>query len=235
MEKLIYILWKHPSSTAESFHRELLSVTAPTILSAGAQKIRMMLNDAAVASAKKLQIHSSISQLTPPDALVSFWLNSASDRHDIQAHLALACTRLYGYVVSESEPLLNTRYATAAGERSPGMNQVVLLRKPERLTREQWLDIWLNSHTQIAIDTQSTFGYRQNIVVRSLTPDAAPIDAIVEENFPADAMTSGQAFYNAVGNEALYKENQGKMFASVQRFIDFDKLDCLPMSEYYFV
>jgi len=54
------------------------------------------------------------------------------------------------------------------------MYQVVLLRKPPRLSHEQWLEIWLGSHTQVAIDTQSTFGYRQNVIVRPLTFAAPP-------------------------------------------------------------
>ena len=58
-----------------------------------------------------------------------------------------------------------------------------------RLSYEQWLDIWHNSHTRVAIDTQSTFGYRQNVVVRPLTYLAPPIDAIIEENFPPAAMS----------------------------------------------
>ena len=116
--------------------------------------------------------------------------------------------------------------------RVEGMCQVVFLQKPDRLSYEQWLDTWHHSHTQVAIDTQSTFGYRQNVVARALTEGAPPCDAIIEENFPAAAMNSQQAFYAAVGDEVKFRANQKAMIDSCVRFIDFDKIDVLPTSEY---
>ena len=78
--------------------------------------------------------------------------------------------------------------------------------RPQRLSQQQWLEIWHGSHTQVAIDTQSTFGYRQNVVARPVTYAAPPFDAIIEENFPAAAMSSQQAFYGVDSDQAL-KEN----------------------------
>ena len=114
------------------------------------------------------------------------------------------------------------------------MNEVVMFRKPEDVDRADFLDVWLGSHTQIAIDTQSTFGYVQNIVGDTLDPGSPWFDAIVEENFPEAAMTSQEAFYNAVGNEALYKEREKIMIDSVVRFIDFASMERMPLSEYNF-
>jgi hypothetical protein len=51
-----------------------------------------------------------------------------------------------------------------------------------------------------AIEMQSTFGYVRNEVVRALTPDAPPWDAIVEENFPIGALHDPAVFYDAVGD-----------------------------------
>jgi hypothetical protein len=45
-------------------------------------------------------------------------------------------------------------------------------------------------------------------------------------------MTDPMVFYDAVGDEAKRKRNRKTMIESVVRFIDFDKMDCLPMSEY---
>jgi hypothetical protein len=142
------------------------------------------------------------------------------------------CSAIHGYLVTESEPLINTQHPGKKNQRAYGMNQVVLLRKPDSIHYEKWIDIWHNSHTQIAMETQSTFAYRQNVVARPVTRQAIALDAIVEENFPPEAMTSAHAFYNAVGDDKLLKKNQTAMFESVQRFIDLEKLDCLPMSEY---
>ena len=56
---------------------------------------------------------------------------------------------------------------------------------------------------------------------------------MIEENFPPEAMQSDHAFYG-VGeddDEGL-KANLGAMLESCSRFIDFDKIDVIPMSEY---
>ena len=69
----------------------------------------------------------------------------------------------------ESEPLRNQAvHPSQPGERVYGMCHVVFFRKPEAMARDQWLQVWQGSHTAVAIETQSTFGYRQNVVVRTL-------------------------------------------------------------------
>jgi len=45
-------------------------------------------------------------------------------------------------------------------------------------------------------------------------------------------MTDPMVFYNAVGDEAKRKRHEKTMVDSVVRFIDFDKIDRIPMSEY---
>jgi hypothetical protein len=72
-------------------------------------------------------------------------------------------------------------------------------------------------------------------VARTLTVGAPHVDAIIEENFPAAAISSQQAFYDAVGDEEKMQANQQAMIDSVVRFIDFDRIDVLPASEYIFV
>jgi hypothetical protein len=39
-------------------------------------------------------------------------------------------------------------------------------------------------------------------------------------------------FYNAAGDEVRRKRHEKAMLESVVRFIDFDKMDRIPMSEY---
>jgi len=112
------------------------------------------------------------------------------------------------------------------------MCHVVFMSPPASMSREDWLAVWKDSHTQVAIDTQSTFGYRQNLVVRCLGEATPPCHAIVEENFPPEAMTSDHAFYATGGDEALLKKNMAAMMESCARFIDFAHIDVIPMSEY---
>jgi hypothetical protein len=242
MEKLIYLLWKPQAQNIEAFRDQMVSQLAGQLTQAGAMQLRLAIADPDVEAAQKKRLLSA--KLNPaPDALVSFWLNSAGLRQPAEKILADACTAISGYLVTESEPLPNTRHSTSMGQRTAGMNQVVLLRRPARLNAQEWLRLWLEQHTPIAIATQSTFGYRQNVVARVLTDNPLTqelaIDAIVEENFPPAALSSLHAFYNALddqgkNDDTLLRKNQTAMFASVQRFIDLDKLDCLPMSEYNF-
>ena len=56
--------------------------------------------------------------------------------------------------------------------------------------------------------------------------------AVVEENFPPEAMASDHAFYATGGDEALLQKNMNAMIESCTRFIDFQKIDVIPMSEY---
>lgn len=95
-----------------------------------------------------------------------------------------------------------------------------------------WLDIWQNHHTRIAIETQDNFLYVQNRVVQVLSHGAAPLSAIVEECFPPAAMTAPQAFFDAPRDEAKFQRNLAAMMDSCKRFIDFDRLDVLPTSQY---
>ena len=83
----------------------------------------------------------------------------------------------------------------------------------------------------MAIETQDTFEYVQNTIVRALTKDASAIDAIVEECFPAEAMTDPYAFFDAVGDEAAFQRNLARMMDSVNRFLDLP-IDCIPSSQY---
>jgi len=229
LEKMLYVVWKNEADLAEAFRRRLLEEMSPQLIRLGARWLRIGVVDDHVAPAAPLRTETT----RPPIAgLVSIWVDTSVRRRPLEEAIQASVHRLAGYLVTESEPIVNTKHVAAEGGRTPGMYQVVLLRRPPRLSREQWLDIWLGSHTQVAIDTQSTFGYRQNVIVRPLTYLAPAYDAIVEELFPAEAMTDPMAFYNAAGDEAKRKRHEKAMVESVVRFIDFDKMDRIPMSEY---
>ena len=232
----MYVLWKPGDMASEQFRDNFLQQVVASLQQAGASQLRFTVIDNAVTPAARLFIrHTQPS----PDAIASFWLDSAIHRQALEQILRSCCSACHGYLVTESEALRNQQHMAPKGQRTHGMNQVVFLRRPSRLDFQTWIDLWHNSHTQIALETQSTFGYRQNVVTRTLTAGAMPIDAIVEENFPPEAMDSAHAFYKAIAADGkkdheLMKQHQTKMYQSVQRFLDFDQLDCLPMSEYNF-
>lgn len=230
MEKTLYPVWKKTDQSLEDFRSQLLGAASEQLLSSGVLRLSVIVVDEAVEEAAGLRQQNINQPLM--DAVISMWVDSANYRQAQEQIIAGHVERFHGYLVSESEPLVNRQHPADKGGRVEGMCEVVFLQKPARLEYQQWLDIWLNSHTQIAIDTQSTFGYRQNVVTRILTEGAPPVDAIIEENFPAAAIHSQHAFYDAVGDDEKLQANQKAMIDSVVRFIDFERIDVLPASQY---
>jgi len=231
MEKLIYILWRDPAETPDAYAQRLRSSLSAGLRDAGARGLKINVADSAVTPAAGLrQMHL----LPQADAFANVWVDSAiaSLRAPVDAVIAMHSLRHAAYLVSESQPLRNRRRPPQAGERTEGFAQMALLKRPAKLDYEAWLDIWHNSHTKVAVETQSNFEYIQNLVVRRLTPDGPAYDAIVEECFPAAAMTDPYTFFDAAGDEAKFQHNLKRMMDSVARFIDMDQLDVVPTSQY---
>ena len=225
VEKLLYPMWKRPDQGAEAFREQLLDELAPALLEKGLRGLRLCVADEAVAKAAGLRQET----LCPAaDALVSVWLDSAVFREPLESDIAKYCERYWGFLVTESAPLVQEQPADA---RMQGWTQVVFLERPPALPEEDWLELWQGSHTAVAIDTQSTFAYRQNVVVRHLCGEAPPIHAVVEESFPDAAMDSPHAFYDAGSDEELQQRVEA-MIQSCARFIDFERITVIPMSDY---
>ncbi len=165
----------------------------------------------------------------PKDLFISFW----QDTHELAPQL-LNLLKTNSEAFQEYLCLENTPLTFQSNEvgLQPHYHQVALLKRPENLTQEQWLDTWINSHTQIAIETQSTFIYIQNICT-SIQPrgDWPLMDAIVEEGFPLEACSDREVFFDAKGNPELKTEHEQEMIASCLRFIDFENFDCLPTQQ----
>jgi hypothetical protein len=230
MEKLIYVLWRDPALPAEAWGERLRSELAEAAGRAGARSLHVNVVDAAVAPAAGLRQGDPAKA---PDGFLGVWLDTAiaGYRRPLDEAVAAHSARHAAYLVSESVPLRNRRQPSP-GQRTEGFAQMALLRRPAQLSHEQWLDIWHNSHTPIARQTQSHFEYVQNLVVRRLTPDGPDYDAIVEECFPAAAMTDPYVFFDAVGDEAKFQHNLKRMMESVHRFIEMDRIEVLPTSQY---
>jgi hypothetical protein len=145
------------------------------------------------------------------------------------ALLSQQCERVAAYLVTESVPLRPP--GTQFGDRTTGLANIALLRRPDRLDRETWMARWQLDHTTVAIETQSTFGYTQNTVWRALTPDAPVIDGIVEELFPAEAITDLHAFFGAADDRDL-DDRMSRMIASTSAFGANENVDTVPTSRY---
>jgi hypothetical protein len=229
VEKLIYVVWKPDDLPVDRLRHDLLGPTAQELMGVGVRALAVNLADEQAAFAQGLRI-TRID--TPMVGTVSVWVNTHLNRAPVERALARLFSRLAGYLVVESVPIVNTKHVAAPGARVPGICTVAFLQKPDALTYDAWLELWQGQHTPVAIETQSTFLYIQNVVVRALTADAPAWTAIVEEAFPAEAATDPMVFYDAGGSQEKLRERQRRMFASVQKFIDLSRLESHPMSSY---
>ena len=132
--------------------------------------------------------------------------------------------------VTESQPL--PAPATGADGRCDGMANLAFLRRPARMDREEWLRTWLEEHTPVAIETQSTTAYTQHVVVRALTDDAPVIDGVVEEVFPIEATRDLGVFFDSRGSDERMGANIEAMTSSTARFLDDGTVDAIPTGRY---
>lgn len=232
MEKVIYLVWRDPRIDIETFGNTLRGDLAAQLRAIpSVRSLQVNLADAAVAAGAGIKQTNSH---PPLETVVQVWVDSAIAhlRAPVDAAIAAHTSRYAAYLVTESQPLRNLRHPPKPGARTEGFAQIALLRKPQQQPHAEWIDVWHNSHTQIAIETQSTFEYIQNVVIRPLTADAPPLDAMVEESFPLAALNDPFTFFDAIGDEAKFQANLKTMMDSVQRFIDMSRIDVAPTSQY---
>ena len=231
MEKLAYVLWKRGDEADETFKQRLLNEAAPRLMAlpAAIERLRISVVDDDVATGKKLRIGS----MDPAQAaFVSFWIEQSQDRDGVERVLGGTCGRLAGYLVVESRPLVNR--SARAGARTPGFALVSCIEPKDGLAHEEFLRLWHEQQRACAIETQATFGYVRNEIVRALTPNAPSWAAIVEENFPLAALSDPAAFYDAVGDPAKLKRNLKRMLDTCQGFLAQERVESHPMSEWVF-
>ncbi|HUS21733.1 MAG TPA: hypothetical protein VMZ66_06970 [Aeromicrobium sp.] len=205
----------------------LRSTDFRTALSAaGAQAVAVNLDDADVAAALRF------GPAEPISAVVSVWLGSSAPAPVVAAVAsAIDEPELHAYRVTEKVRL--DPHPVADGTRLDAFAQVALLRRPEHLSPDAYLEYWQVHHTPIAIRTQNTSGYVQNIVEEVLTPSSPEIAAIVEEHFPMAALTDPHAFYGSGGDEAELNRRMTELMASVATFGADQGLDLVPTSRYF--
>ncbi|EON31481.1 hypothetical protein GTC6_17329 [Gordonia terrae C-6] len=192
---------------------------------AGATRVQVNLGDDLVSGAMR------IDELDPPIAAVlAFW---APDPGPVLAVVDDCLgVRIDAWAVTDRAPL--DPELPADGTRIDALSNIAFLRRPDELDRDEWLRRWLDDHTQVAIDTQATFGYVQNIVERPLTENAPPVAAIVEELFPMEAVSDIHAFYGSGGDQQELERRMTLMLQSVARFGADRNLDVVPTSRHDF-
>jgi hypothetical protein len=222
MEKLVYVLFGARGLVARDLARELAK--------AGARRIALNLADDHVAEKRATRI----AREDPPiGAVASFWVDDVDARTPLEDALARRAERLAGYSVLESVALANTTRRAPPGERTPGINVVACISAAPGVSRELFLERWLERHRAVALETQASYAYVRNVVVRPLTANAPAWDGIVEEGFPAEAVGDPLLWYKADSRETLQPRLE-RMLASCRSFLDLARVEQHPLSEYRF-
>jgi hypothetical protein len=229
MEKVILVLRAGTCDLAadEQWCEQLRGPVSQELLDLGLPGLTVNVKDAPVRDSLM-----TLSTLDPPvNAVVSVWteqsygpqVSAAVDR------LTELAADVFGYLVTESTPLPSP--VTEPGTRTKALANIALLRRPADLDEATWRRRWHIDHTQVAIETQATFGYTQNAVVRSLTPEAPELAAIVEELFPDAAVSDINAFFGAEDDDELGRRIT-RMVASTSAFGANENIDTVPTSRY---
>jgi hypothetical protein len=216
MEKVVYVLLAPGGLDGPRLRDRLLGPVAADLHAAGARRVQVNVVDDAVRPPFGIPPDPAATGLV---ATVSGWVDAVGTQ-GLDSVLPADLGPWAGYLVTEAEALADRAGRSAAPGRAPGFTQLTLLRRPDRLSWDEWRHRWQGEHTPVAIATQGTFRYVQNVVVRRLGPDTPPYAAVVEESFPADAMGDLSVFFDAVGDDDLLARHMADLSASCDRFMD---------------
>jgi hypothetical protein len=230
MEKLLYTFW-HPKKTGTQLRDELVQLLGPQLKrERGVHSVQINVSDEFFTphpgSLQPLQRTQPGLQGT-----IGIWVDTSYFRGPLEQRMRQH-VGFHGYSVVESQPIVNTTQPVRPGARLDALSQWCFLTKPKHFAHQDWLDIWWNSHTRVAIDTQSTFQYVQHAVLRPLTRNAPMYHGIIEECFPPAAFVSQEVFYDAVGDKARLDRNFKAMMDSCTRFVDMNTMELIFTSQY---
>lgn len=238
MEKVIHLVWRDASMPPEDFQDRLHDLMPSLVGLDVVEGLQLNIADGDVAAGSGIVPDGlrRVSTEPQPEALISLWMRSAvwMRREPVDEVILTSGLRSSSFLVSESEVLVDPD-PTPVGRRSEGFAQIAMLRRPKGQGRGHWLSRWRDIHTAVAVETQSVFEYRQNLVIDRMQVSGPTVDAIVEERFPIEALVDRAVFYDAAGDPDRQRRNQFRMSASTRTFIDHATgLDVIPTSQYVF-
>lgn len=236
MNKYIYLLWARTEMEPAERRRILLEDCAPKLDKAGAAGIIMNIADehATTPSPAPKPLFSE-----PFVAQVNIWTDNEITRLSCQDILRAGGFELHGYRVDE---WLYTDYGENEherardwpdGERSPGILAVTLLKRPNRVSREKWMQRWFGHQSPMSEWMQPRSRYVRNIVEEIIIPGTDAYDGIVEEAWPSgEHVTNPKLFYGAK-NWFQVIMHMGIMLKSVMRILNMWNITTVMLSEYF--
>lgn len=215
-DKLVFALW----GVGRSLHDPALH---EALAAAGVRRLQVNVDDEHVAAAMRIPTGE------PVAAVVSVW---EVEPGPVAQILATTAATVHGWRVDERRRLDPPE--SWDGSRADALSNVAILRHPAEMSHEEWLRRWMVDHTPVAIRTQATFGYVQNVVLGPVTDGAPHVDGFVEELFPSAGITDMHAFYGSGGDDAELHRRLTELMASVARIGADRDLDLVPTSRYLY-
>jgi hypothetical protein len=233
--KLIFVLREEPERLRpEERRRLLLEEQVPALRELGAARLSACVQDEVAAPIP------SPNPMSPRRAagLINLWVKDEAVGERCAASLREAGFGVEGYRVAQSvyADYGDNRHAPPrswpAGERSPGVTAVSLLRRPSSLDKGEWLRRWQERMSPVSERIQPRARYVRNLVLKRLSLKAPRIEGIVEESWPSVAHARDPfLFYGAEGPLELVT-HMVEILAAVSSFMRVWEVETSMMGEY---
>jgi uncharacterized protein (TIGR02118 family) len=185
VEKVIFLFGRKPGLSVDEFRRHYLDVHAPLARRSMRNLHRYVVNlpdaavDAPFDAVTEITMDAAADLFDPGRAFV----NEAAAKEVLADHASFLGT-MHAYRVAE-RVVKDYDRTWADGERSPGVKYVSLMQRAPGLSPEEFDAYWRDRHTPIALEHHGgMWKYVQNVVREPMTPDAPPLDGMVEMHFP---------------------------------------------------
>jgi hypothetical protein len=216
MEKVVALLVGDASGDVEGLTDRLLGPAADELRRRGGSRLQVNVVDPELGPPHGVPPDPDVPSVA---AVLSYWVAAAGEvgihAECLPVHEGWAW---HAYLVSEALQLHGPPPPPGGG-RCQGFTQIVPLSVPPALSWAEWRRRWQGEHTRVAVETQSSFRYVQNLVVRPFSAGAPAFAAIVEESFPLAAAADPTVFYDSEGDDAKFQSNLARMMDSCARFI----------------
>lgn len=219
MEKVAFLLLGPPGAVHPEVGSALRDIAVADMKRFGARSVQVNVSDDALGHPFGVEPEEDAEEIL---AAVFAWVDTAEGSRIAKTlpDASAAGARWHGWLVCESEPRPNRDRPPGPDGRVPGFAQLVALSRPSHLSWGEWRRTFQGGHTPVALHTQATFRYVQNVVFRALTPDGPGYAAIVEECFPVEAASDLHVFFDAPGDDARLARHMAAMSESCDRFMD---------------
>ena len=111
----MYLVWKHETDSPAEFKQKLLAKVSEQLVGLGVHKLCISVVDEDVAPADPLRM---VASKPPISGMISIWVDTAINRKPLEDVIESAVARMAGYLVTESEPIVNTKHAVAVSPSS---------------------------------------------------------------------------------------------------------------------